>query len=259
MRCIWLLPIHFIAAMFDPMEEKMRGIVVRNIPRSPEAMRIALGTVGVATIHEAMDRQGLAAPVLRPIYQGASIAGNAVTVLLPPGDNWMIHVAVEQCRPGDILVVASESRCTDGALGELLATSLRAAGVTGAVLDVGCRDVRALQDMQFPVWCRAISARGTVKASLGSVNIPIVCAEMTVRPGDIVVADDDGVICIPHAIAEQTLISATRRQSKENESRQQLAAGKLGLDRLNMRPKLSAAGLRYVDDLAEAIGLQDQP
>jgi 4-hydroxy-4-methyl-2-oxoglutarate aldolase len=245
--------------MFDPMEEPMRGIVVRNISRSPETMTAALRALGVATIHEAMDRQGLAAPVLRPIYQGASIAGNAVTVLLPPGDNWMIHVAIEQCRPGDVLVVASESRCTDGALGELLATSLRAVGVTGAVLDVGCRDVHALQDMQFPVWCRAISARGTVKASLGSVNIPIVCAEMAVHPGDIVVADDDGVVCIPYALAEPTLVSATRRQSKENESRQQLAAGQLGLDRLNMRPKLSTAGLRYVDDLSEAIRLQERP
>jgi len=237
----------------------MRGVVVRKIPRSPEPMKAQLQALGVATIHEAMDRQGLAAPILRPIYQGASIAGNAVTVLLPPGDNWMIHVAIEQCRKGDVLVVASESRCTDGALGELLATSLRAAGVVGAVLDVGCRDVRALQEMQFPVWCRAISARGTVKASLGSVNIPIVCAEMAVHPGDIVVADDDGVVCIPYAFAEQALIAATQRQSKENESRQQLAAGRLGLDRLNMRPKLAAAGLRYVDDLTEAFRLEDRP
>jgi 4-hydroxy-4-methyl-2-oxoglutarate aldolase len=240
--------------MFDPMEERMRGIVVRNIPRSPKSMTDELRILGVATIHEAMDRQGLADPVLRPVYQGASIAGNAVTVLLPPGDNWMIHVAIEQCCEGDVLVVACESRCTDGALGELLATSLRAAGVVGAVLDVGCRDVRALQEMQFPVWCRAISARGTVKASLGSVNVPIVCAGMAVHPGDIVVADDDGVACIPYAVADQTRITAAKRQSKESESRQQLAAGRLGLDRLNMRPKLVAAGLRYVDNLSEVTG-----
>jgi 4-hydroxy-4-methyl-2-oxoglutarate aldolase len=240
--------------MFDPMEKIMRGLVVRNIPRSPTSMSAELRTLGVATIHEAMGRQGLAAPVLRPVYRGASIAGNAVTVLLPPGDNWMIHVAIEQCRKGDVLVVASESRCTDGALGELLATSLRAAGVVGAVLDVGCRDVRALNEMQFPVWCRAISARGTVKTSLGSVNVPIVCAGMAVRPGDLIVADDDGVVCIPYAIVDQTRIAAAKRHAKEDESRRQLAAGKLGLDRLDMRPKLAAAGLRYVDNLEEVTG-----
>src|SRR5882757_6311223 len=229
----------------------MRGIVVRNIPRSAASACADLQRFGVATVHEAIDRQGLASPELRPIYAGASVAGNAVTVLLPPGDNWMIHVAVEMCREGDILVVASESPCTDGALGELLATSLRAAGVVGAVLDVGCRDVRALQEMQFPVWCRAISARGTVKASLGSVNVPIVCAGMIVNPGDLIVADDDGVACVPYAMVEQARQAAALRKTKEDASREQLAAKKLGLDRLGMRPKLAAAGLRYVDSLAD--------
>ena len=229
----------------------MRGIVVRHIARSAASPCADLQRCGVATVHEAMDRQGLASPELRPIYGGTSVAGNAVTVLLPPGDNWMIHVAVEMCRQGDILVVASESPCTDGALGELLATSLRAAGVIGAVLDVGCRDVRGLQDMQFPVWCRAISARGTVKDSLGSVNVPIVCAGMVVTPGDLIVADDDGVACVPYAMVEQVRQAALARKLKEDASREQLAAGKLGLDRLGMRPKLAAAGLRYVDSLAE--------
>ncbi|TQF27681.1 hypothetical protein UNPF46_30395 [Bradyrhizobium sp. UNPF46] len=231
----------------------MRGIVVRNIPRSPPSVCADFPGLGVATVHESMGRQGLALPVLRPIYTGASIAGNAVTVLIPPGDNWMIHVAIEMCRQGDVLVVASESPCTDGALGELLATSLRAAGVVGAVLDVGCRDVRALQDMQFPVWCRAISARGTVKASLGSVNVPIVCAGMIVSPGDLIVADDDGVACVPYAKVQETGQAAAQRKTREDVSREQMTEKKLSLDRLGMRPKLAAAGLRYVDNLADVM------
>jgi 4-hydroxy-4-methyl-2-oxoglutarate aldolase len=231
----------------------MRGIVVRNVPRTAPSVNAGLAECGVATVHEALGRLGLAAPTLRPIYSGAVIAGNAITVSLPPGDNWMIHVAIEQCRAGDVLVVASESRNTDGVLGDLLATSLRAAGVVGAVLDAGCRDVRQLTAMQFPVWSRAISAQGTVKASIGSVNIPIVCGGAAVDAGDVVVADDDGVVFVPHAAADKTLAAARERVAKEELAREQLAAGKLGLDRLNMRPGLKAAGLVYVDTLEDLV------
>jgi 4-hydroxy-4-methyl-2-oxoglutarate aldolase len=229
----------------------VRGVVVRQFPRSPPELIDSLLSLGVATVHEAMDREGLAAPILRSIYPGATIAGSAVTVMLPPGDNWMIHVAIEVCRPGDVLVVGCESTCTDGALGELLATSLRAAGVVGAILDVGCRDVRLLTKMRFPVWCRAISAKGTVKATLGSVNVPIVCAGMVVNAGDIIVADDDGVVCVPTAQADAVNKAAIDRELRERDAREQLAAGKLGLDRLGMRPRLAALGLRYVDRIED--------
>jgi 4-hydroxy-4-methyl-2-oxoglutarate aldolase len=223
------------------------GIVKRNIVRADKAAVEKLSRFGVATIHEAMGRVGLMAPYMRPIYTNAHVCGTAVTVLLQPGDNWMLHVAPEVVQPGDVVVAACTVENTDGFFGELLATSYRARGAKGLIIEGGVRDVKEISEMQFPIFSRAISARGTVKAALGSVNVPIVCAGVAVNPGDVVVADMDGVVIVPAAVAMQAADASEAREANEAEKRTRLAKGELGLDMYKMREGLAKAGLKYID------------
>lgn len=227
------------------------SVAVRNIQRADTAHIEKLRAAGAATVHEAQGRSGLLQPYMRPVWTGAAIAGSAVTVLAQPGDNWMLHVAIELCQPGDVMVVACSAENHDGMFGELLATSMRARGIAGMVIDAGCRDVRALEAMRFPTWSRCISAKGTVKATPGSVNIPVVCAGALVSPGDVVVADDDGICIIPLRHVATVVGACQERLQREETNRKRLASGELGLDIYGMREKLKQAGLVYVDSAAD--------
>lgn len=229
----------------------MKTVAVRNIERAPGNIIDDLGKLGVATIHEAQGRTGLLQPYMCPIYSGARVAGSAVTILVHPGDNWMIHVAIELCRPGDILVVGCSTDNADGFFGDLLAVSCQAHGIKGLVIDGGVRDTRDLTEMEFPVWSKAVNAKGTVKETLGAVNIPIVCAGQYVIPGDVIIADDDGVVIVERSSAAEVLAAGQKRESNEEDKRARLGAGELGLDIYNMRPRLEEKGLVYLDSLEE--------